>query len=151
MPAAANTECDRLAWTGTTPNGATGVYKKARNGEGAQVGVATWAPNTAGPNTEEWDQHGFKELLEGFEEDRILSFKVPGKIHRLMPAGEGYPGEGIAIKGSGPAKGLHAGIGCWWNTSNDRAICILDEEHKKKRVVEDLNYFAGVAVASFLS
>jgi hypothetical protein len=151
LPDAVHTECDQAAWTGSTPKSRAGVYKKARTGKGAQVGVETWAPNFDGPNGETWVKEGYEELLNNFQKARFgLYYKFPGRFSPLSPAGEGYSGTGIAIKGSGPAQGLLGALGCWWNVSNHRAVCVFDEEAKSKPVVADLNSFASIVVPNFL-
>jgi hypothetical protein len=151
LPHAVHTTCDVGLWTGSKPKSRGAVLAKAKRGQGAQVGIETWGPNDESPDVEDWIKKEYDETTNGFLKTRfLLVYKIPGKAKPLNTAGEGYSGSGVVIKASGPAKGLEAAVGCWWDHTTKRDICLLDEEAEGKPVVDHLNALAKAMVPSFL-
>ncbi|HEY1855587.1 MAG TPA: hypothetical protein VGG40_13470 [Solirubrobacterales bacterium] len=151
LPQAFHSECGIGLWSGKAPKGQAATFEKARAGKAAQVGVDVWAPNDDSPNVGEWESKGFEELTAGFLKGRFQAvLKLPGIVKPLNPEGDGYSGAGITVKATGPAHGLEAAAGCWWDVSTHRAICLLTEEAEGKPVVNHLNTLAKKLVPSFL-
>ncbi|MGH2939964.1 MAG: hypothetical protein ACRDPE_17780 [Solirubrobacterales bacterium] len=151
LPHAVHGECDVGLWRGKPPKGRAETFAKARTGQAAQVGVDTWAPNGESPDIGEWENNEFDKLTAGFLKGRFQVLKaLPGKTRSLNPEGDGYIGAGILIKATGPAAGLEAAAGCWWDKGTSRVICLLDEEAEGKPVADDLNALAKKIVPSFL-
>jgi hypothetical protein len=151
LPFDVHTICDIGVWTGSKPKTRAAVLQRAKSGDAAQVGVETWAPNEASPNVGNWFTTGYEETTSAFLNGRFaLVYKIPGRAKPLNPQGEGYSGAGVLIRASGFAKGLIAAIGCWWDHSTYRDICLLDEEAVGKPVVDHLNVLAKNIVPKFL-
>ncbi len=150
LPRAIHTECGVGLWSGKKPANRAKTFKKARAGTAALVGVDTWAPNDESPNVGEWETKEFDELTSDFLKTRFQWVQVSGHAKPLNPQGDGYIGAGMVVEATGPAKGLVAAVGCWWQHSAHRAICLLDEEAKGKPVVDNLNALAKKVVPNFL-
>jgi hypothetical protein len=151
LPHGIHTVCDVGLWSGAKPKSLGAVIAKAKSGQGAQIGIETWAPNDESPDVEDWNKKEYDEVTSEFLKSRFpLVYKIPGKAEPLNPAGEGYSGAGVLIKASGKAKGVVAAIGCWWDASTHRDLCILDEEAEGKPVVDHLNTLAKTIVPGFL-
>lgn len=151
LPHAVHTECGIGLWSGKKPGSRAATFKKARNGQAAQVGVDTWAPNDESPGVGEWEGKEFDELTAGFLKSRFHFLTVSGHAKPLNPEGDGYIGAGLLVKATGIAKGLVAAAGCWWDEPTHRAICLFDEEAEGKPVVDHLNALAKKIVPNFLS
>jgi hypothetical protein len=66
---------------------------------------------------------------------------------RFDPPGYGHAAVGVVVTvGSGPARGLVAAIGCWWDSKAHSAVCLLVEEGPGKPVVKHLDALAKIAV-----
>jgi hypothetical protein len=150
LPQTIHTVCGVGLWSGSKPANRAGIFPKARSGQGALVGVDTWAPNDESPNVGEWEKDGFDELINGFLKGRFQFVHVSGQGKSLNPNGYGYNGAGLVVKGTGRAKGLIAAAGCWWDHQAHRAICLVDEEAEGKPVVDNLNAMAQKIVSNFL-
>jgi hypothetical protein len=150
IPAAFHSECDIGLWSGAPPKSHAETFAKARAGQAAQVGVDVWAPNTDGPNAESYEKNEFTKLTEGFLKGRFALLGVPGLAKPLNPNGDGYIGAGVTIKAGGPAHGLEAAAGCWWNVGTHRAICLFTEEAIGKPIVNHLNKLASKIVPNFM-
>lgn len=150
LPHAVHSECGIGLWSGKKPSSRAATFKKARNGRAAQVGVDTWAPNDESPDVGEWEGKEFDELTAEFLKSRFQFLKVSGHAKPLNPKGDSYIGAGLLVKATGIAKGLVAAVGCWWEESTHRAICLLDEEAEGKPVVDHLNALAKKIVPNFL-
>ena len=150
LPHAIHSECDIGLWRGKKPANRADLYKKGKAGSAAQVGVDTWAPNDESPDVGEWEETEFDELTTDFLKTRFQWVQVSGHAKPLNPQGDGYIGAGLVVEATGPAKGLVAAAGCWWQHSTHRAICLLDEEAKGKPVVDNLNALANKVVPNFL-
>jgi hypothetical protein len=150
LPQTIHTVCGVGLWSGSKPASRAGILPKARSGQGALIGVDTWAPNDESPKVGEWEKTGFDELTSGFLKGRFQVVQISGQGKSLNPNGYGYSGAGLVVKGTGKAKGLIAAAGCWWAPSAHRAICLVDEEAEGKPVVHDLNAMAQKIVSNFL-
>lgn len=151
LPHAVHTVCNVGLWSGAKPKSLGALLAKAKYGRAAQVGIETWAPNDESPDVEDWIKNEYDETTAAFLKTRFaLVYKIPGKAKALNPAGEGYPGAGVVIKGSGPAKGVEAAVACWWDHATTRDICLFDEEAEGKPVVDHLNALAKAIVPKFL-
>lgn len=73
-----NTICDVGLWSGSKPKSRGAVIQKAKSGQGAQVGVETWAPNEGSPNVEDWIKEGYEKTTSEFPKTRFaLVYKIP--------------------------------------------------------------------------
>jgi hypothetical protein len=152
LPFAFHSECGIGLWSGAPPKGQSQIYAKARAGQAAQVGVDVWAPDTQSPEVNKWEETEYGEVLDGLQKGRFqVLLKLPGQAKGLNPKGEGYSAQGLTIKTSGPAHGLEAAAGCWWDPGTHRIVCLFTEEAEGKPVVDHLNKLAAKIVPNFLA
>jgi hypothetical protein len=151
---AVNTECDVLAWSGSTPASLQAAFRLAKSGHGAQVGIETWAPNDGSPNVDRWLRTDYDELTGGFDIRAVVfpwhftKAGMPAKFFK--PQRLGHDAAAFTVSLTGPAKGLAAAVGCWWNDEKSSALCLFDEEAAARPVVARLNKLAHVAVPKLL-
>ena len=146
--------CSGVAWSGTAPTSFEAALQKGKAGHGAAFGIEAWTPNDGSPYADQWP-NDYDELTGRFD---IEGVAFPGLFtnrgwpsKHVNPSHLGYQATGMVVTvGSGPAKGLVAAMGCWWNDSAYSAVCILDEEAIGKPVVKHLNQLAAIAVPKVL-
>ncbi len=148
--------CNGVAWSGPTPTNLQAAFKTAKAGNGAAFGIEAWTPNEGSPLADKWPDN-FDKLTGEFD---IKGITLPGLFTNRLgwpskhvnPLHFGYQATGIVVTvGSGPAKGLVAAVGCWWNDSALSAVCLLVEEAPNKPVVKHLNQLAAIAVKKVIS
>lgn len=147
-------QCNSVAWRGSAPTSPQAAFQLARNGRGAGFGIETWARNDDGSSADEWPKQ-YDELTGGFDIAAVNFpgfFTNPGWPSKLVtPVGLGYLRTGgIVMIGSGPAKGLVAAVGCWWDDSALTAACLFVEEAKGKPVLTHLDALAKIAIPKVL-
>ena len=146
--------CNAVAWSGTTPTSFQGALRTAKSGRGAAFGIEAWTPNEGSPSADQWP-NDYDKLTGRFDIEGVV---FPGLFtnagwptKHVDPKGFGYQRTGdVVTVGSGPAKGLVAAVGCWWNDNALSAVCLLVEEAAGKPVVNHLNALAKVAVPKIL-
>ena len=130
-----------------------GSLRLAKSGHGAAFGIDTWHPNPGSPDAARWPKD-FEKLVATWVQGHIVwpgvlsSAGSPSK--GLSPPPLGYSAAGILIRPQGPAKGLLAAAGCWWDHANTTAVCLLDEEGASRPVVKHLIELAKIAVPKAL-
>ena len=147
-------QCNGVAWSGPPPTSREAAFQLAKSGRGAAFGIETWRPNEGSPSADDWPNQ-YDKLTGGFD---IKSVVFPGLFtnagwptKRVTPVGLGYQRAGdVVTVGSGPAKGLVAAVGCWWDDNALTAACLLVEEAAGKPVVQHLNALAKIAVPKVL-
>src|SRR5919197_910127 len=140
--------CNGVAWSGTTPTSFQAAMQTAKAGRGAGFGIEAWQP---GDDAGLWKDKNFpklrSEMLQGYVSFPGVFTNIGWPTKRIDPPGYGHPAVGVVVTvGSGPAKGLVAAVGCWWDSSAYTAVCLLDEEAVGKPVVKHLNALAKIAV-----
>jgi hypothetical protein len=149
-------ECYGVAWTGTPPTTFQAAIQTARSGNGAAFGIEAWLPNESSPDVQTWKDRDYDkltgELGQEAEDFPGLFTKSSGWTSKtITPPRFGYQASGFVVSvGSGPAKGLVAAIGCWWNDKAYTAVCLLDEEGAGRPVASHLNALAKIAVPKVL-
>lgn len=146
--------CNAAAWSGPAPTTFQGALQTAKSGHGAAFGIETWAPNEGNPNADQWPKD-YDKLTGHFD---IHGVTFPGLFSNagwpskhVNPVHFGYQATAIVVTvGSGPAKGLVAAVGCWWDDNALTAACLLDEEAVGKPVMKHLNQLAAIAVKKVL-
>jgi hypothetical protein len=146
--------CNGAAWSGSAPTSFQTALATARAGRGAAFGIEAWTPNEGSPYADQWPDD-YDELTGNFD---IHAVTFPGLFtnrgwpsKHVNPVHFGYQATGVVVQvGSGPAKGLVAAVGCWWNDSALSAVCLLVEEAPGKPIVTQLNQLGKIAVAKIL-
>ena len=152
---AQRTECGLGLWSGSPPASSQAAFQLARSGRGAQVGIETWAPHQSSQNVGRWLSTDYDKLVGKLEKESV---SFPGLLstagwpsHHLEPPRLGHDAAGLTTTiPKGPAKGLAAAIGCWWNDKRSSVICLFDEEATGKPIVKHLEKLAKIAVPAFL-
>jgi hypothetical protein len=148
--------CNGAAWNGTPPTSFATALQTARSGRGAAFGIEVLQPNESGPDVEKWKDKDFFKLTLGLQSGSAI---IPGLFtnmgwpsrHLQAASYHGHTGIGVVVSvGSGPAKGLVAAVGCWWNLDAFSVACLLVEEAPGKPVVSHLNKLAAIAVPKVL-
>ncbi|HVW46950.1 MAG TPA: hypothetical protein VHA76_07850 [Solirubrobacterales bacterium] len=148
--------CELGLWSGRRSPGRPAVYRWAREGRGALVTVRTWVPDTgASAKVGEWEGEGFGRLTAGLGDPGFMLRRlgvVADRVEPLDPGGlAGHPGTRLAAEVTvGPAKGLVADAGCWWDPSVYKVACVLVVEAETRPGVTDLAALSGRVVSSLL-
>ena len=147
-----DTECGVGVWSGAPPTSTAGMFALARSGNAAQVGIETWAPHTG--HQRDWVARGFAKLTGELGHDSVAfpglltSSGMPSKKLRVPKLG--HTGVGLTFAPSGLAKGLTVAVGCWWEHTTYKAVCVFDEEAASKPVTAHMLKLATTAVAKFV-
>lgn len=146
--------CNGAAWSGPAPTNLQGAFRIARAGRGAAFGIEAWTPNDGSPSADQWP-NDYDKLTGRFDIEGVtfpgLFTNMGWPSKHVNPVHFGYQATGVVVTvGSGPAKGLVAAVGCWWNDSALSAVCLLVEEAPSKPVVKHLNQLAAIAVKKVL-
>lgn len=146
--------CNGVAWSGAAPTNLEAAFQTAKAGHGAAFGIEAWTPNEDSPYADQWPKD-YDELTGGFGQ-KGLTFPGlftnrgwPSKHLKTPHFGDQATGLVVTV-GSGPAKGLVAAVGCWWNDDALSAVCLMVEEAAGRPVVKHLNQLAAIAVPKVL-
>lgn len=146
------TECGWGVWSGAAPTTTTAMFAFARSGHAGQIAIQTWAPHEG--HEKDWIDTDYDKLTGDLLQDSVT---FPGLFsshsltaHTLSPPQLGHVGTGFTTAAPGRAKGLTVAMGCWWDDTTYKAICIFDEEATFKPVAVHMLQFAKIAVPKFL-
>jgi hypothetical protein len=146
--------CNGVAWSGPAPSTRQAALQKAKAGQGAAFGIEAWTPNEGSPDADRWPDD-YDKLTGRFDIEGVtfpgLFTNMGWPSKHVKPSHFGYQTTGMVVTvGSGPAKGLVAAVGCWWNDNALSAVCLMVEEAAGKPVVKHLNQLAAIAVKKVL-
>jgi hypothetical protein len=147
--------CNGVAWSGPAPTSFNGALQTAKSGHAAGFGIEAWQPDESSQDVEQWKSKDFlklrDEMLHGYVSFPGAFTNLGWPTKRIDPLGFGHAAVGVVITvGSGPAKGLVAAVGCWWDNKAFTGVCLLDEEAAGKPVVTHLNALAKIVVPKVL-